>query len=103
MLLDSLNSIYCNDLTAVRYVSQRTEATELKVKVNVNHKRVFMSQQELKASNADEIDTIKKLIKATDQLTELAEAASAKTADELEEARTLIEGLQKQRTNSKKK
>ena len=95
--------MFVNDLTAVRYIGLRTEAKDLQAKISLSNKRVGMSQQELQASYDDEIDQIKKLIIATEQLTDLTESAMAKTADELEEAKALIEGLQKQQANSKKK
>ena len=62
-----------------------------------------MSQLELQASYANEIDRLRIAISATEVLTDLSEAAAAKTAEELEDVRAVLQGMEKQTANTKKK
>jgi len=62
-----------------------------------------MSQLELQASYANEIEKLKRFINATEVLTDLTEAAAAKTAEELEDTKAVLQGMEKQTANTKKK
>lgn len=62
-----------------------------------------MSQFELQESYANEIDRLRRAISATEVLTDLSEAAAAKTAEELEDVRAVLQGMEKQTANTKKK
>lgn len=100
-LLDSLNDIYSRNLPAVKLVSLRLEAAHLKTETDLTRERKGMSLQELQASYADQISQLKRTLAATEMLTDLTEAGAAKTAEELEDAKAIIEGMSKQSKGKK--
>lgn len=62
-----------------------------------------MNQSELDKSYVNQIEKLKRYIHVTEMLTDLTEAAAAKTAEELEDTKAVLQGMEKQSFYTKKK